>query len=143
MKEVRIEDWLLKIELEKMTAVYETHTDFCDCLSCQNFRKAHLYLDDEVMHFSNVLGIDLHKPSLLNAFEVEGKQIMYSGHYHVCGEILEGELDEWDVVIGPHCFSLVEEGSSKPKMVTAPYFQIGFEVVLPWLLPEAMELMKK
>lgn len=143
MKEVRIEDWFLKIELEKMKALYETITEGCDCLSCQNFRKASLYLDEEVLHFSKELGIDLHKPSLLNAFEVEGNQMMYSGHYHLCGEILEGELDEWDIIVGQHCFSLVEEVCGKPDMLTVPYFQIGFEVVLPWVIPESMELMKK
>ena len=143
MKEVRIEEWLLNIDLEKTEAVYETVTEACECLSCQNFRKASLLLDEEVLHFCDVLGLDLHKPSMLNAFLVDGNQIMYSGYYHVCGEILKGEFDEWDIVVGEHCFSLVQEESGKPNMLTAPYFQIGFEVVLQWLVSESVELMKK
>lgn len=143
MKEVQIEEWLLTINLEKTRAIYENITEVCACLSCQNFRKASLLLDEEVLHFCDVLGLDLHKPSQLNAFLVDDNQIMYSGYYHVCGEILEGELDEWDIVVGEHCFSLVQEEGGKPNMLTAPYFQIGFEVVLQWLVPESVELMKK
>lgn len=95
------------------------------------------------MHFSKDLGIDLHKPNQLNAFVVEDNQVMYSGHDLLCGEILEGDIDEWDIVVGQHCFSLIEEMSSKPEMVIAPYFQIGFEVVLTLILSESMEFMKK
>jgi len=77
----------------------------------------------------------------LNAFPVDGQQIMYSGYYTVCGEIVEGETDAWDVIIGEHCFSLVEEESI--MALTEPHFHIGFEVVLQWLLPQSLELMKK
>lgn len=143
MKEVSNGDWLLKIDVEEMKAQYEKMTKVCDCRSCQNFREAILYLDEEVLHFSKDLGIDLHKPNQLNAFAVEDNQMMYSGHYLICGEILEGEFDEWDIVVGQHCFSLVEEVSSKSEAVNGPYFHIGFEVVLPWILSESMELMKK
>lgn len=143
MKEVSVGDWLFKIELEKTKAVYETMTTVSACLSCQNFREAILYLDEGVLHFSEDLGIDLHKPNQLNAFVVEDNQVMYSGHDLLCGEILEGDIDEWDIVVGQHCFSLIEEMSSKPEMVIAPYFQIGFEVVLTLILSESMEFMKK
>lgn len=143
MKTVRIDDWLLDIEKEKTEDIYNSITDVCECLSCKNYRKASLLLDEEVLHFCNVLGLDLHKPTLLNAFPVEGDQVMYSGHYYVYGEVIEGELDAWDLVVGKHCFSLVEEESKKPEWLTEPYFQIGFEVVLQWLLPESMELLKK
>ena len=60
-----------------------------DCLSFQNFREASLYLNEEVLHFSKDLGIDLHKPNQLNAFVVEENQVMYSDHYYLCGEIFE------------------------------------------------------
>ena len=143
MNKVRVENWLLNMDIEKTEAVYETVTEVCECLICQNFRKASLLLDEEVLHFCHVLGVDLHKPSQLNAFPVENDQIMYSGYYHLCGEIIDGEFDEWDIVVNQHCFSLVEEEGGMPEMLTAPYFQIGFEVVLQWLLPESMELMKK
>ncbi|WP_054767952.1 hypothetical protein [Lysinibacillus parviboronicapiens] len=143
MKEVRIEDWLLNIEVEKTAAIYEDFTEVCAGQYYENFCKASLLLDDKVLHFGDVLGLDLHKPSAMNAFPVEGEQVMYSGHYTICGEIIAGELEAWDIVIGAHCFSLIEEDDHKPKLVTEPHFLIGFEVVLPWQLPESMELIKK
>ncbi|MGE7692111.1 hypothetical protein ACQKMI_23300 [Lysinibacillus sp. NPDC097214] len=144
MVEVLIDEWVLNVESEKTVALYESHINVCDCLSCKNFRKASLFLNEEVMHFSNKLGLDLYKPTLLNAFPVEGDQVMYSGHYTICGEVIEGEMDAWDIIVGSHCFSLVEEdGNKSAECLTEPHFQIGFEVVLQWLLPESMELMKK
>ncbi|WP_375199745.1 hypothetical protein [Bacillus sp. RS11] len=144
MKEVRFGKWVLNVKTDKTEALYESHNDVCLCLSCKNFRKASLLLNEEVMHFSDKLGLDLHKPTLLNAFPVEGEQVMYSGHYTIYGEIIEGEIDAWDVIVGDHCLSLVEEdGNESAISLTEPHFQIGFEVVLQWLLPESMELMKK
>lgn len=144
MTEVCLAEWVLHVETEKTEALYESLNEVCECLSCKNFRKASLLLNEEVMHFSNKLGLDLYKPTLLNAFPVEGEQVMYSGHYMICGEVIEGEIDAWDVIVGSHCFSLVEEDGNTPaECLMEPYFQIGFEVVLQWLLPESMELMKK
>lgn len=118
-----------------------THLQEGDQVSYQNFVMANEVLNEELLHFSNILGLNLQQPTLLNAFPVDGQQIMYSGHYTVYGEILEGEMDAWDVIIGEHCFSLVAEESVLE--LTEPHFQIGFEIVLQWLLPQSLELMKK
>lgn len=141
MVEVRIEDWVLTIDKEKTKALYMTHMQQGDTLSYQNFLMANEKLGVELLHFSNMLGLNLQQPTLLNAFPVEGQRIMYSGYYTVCGEIVDGEMDAWDVIIGEHCFSLVEEESI--MALTEPHFHIGFEVVLEWLLPQPLELMKK
>lgn len=141
MTEVSIEGWLLNINKEKTKALYMTHLQEGDQVSYQNFVMANEVLNEELLHFSNILGLNLQQPTLLQAFPVDGQQIMYSGHYTVYGEILEGEMDAWDVIIGEHCFSLVAEESVLE--LTEPHFQIGFEVVLQWLLPQSLELMKK
>ncbi|HBJ00381.1 hypothetical protein MKY88_19850 [Lysinibacillus sp. FSL R7-0073] len=141
MTEVSFEGWLLNIDKEKTKSLYMTHLQEGDQVSYQNFVMANEVLNEELLHFSNILGLNLQQPTLLNAFPVDGQQIMYSGHYTVYGEILEGEMDAWDVIIGEHCFSLVAEESVLG--LTEPYFQIGFEVVLQWLLPQSLELMKK
>ncbi|EKU42145.1 hypothetical protein C518_3100 [Lysinibacillus fusiformis ZB2] len=141
MVEVRIEDWKLTIDKEKTNALYMTHLQGGDPLAYQNFILVNEKLDEELLHFSKSLGLNLQQPTLLNAFPVDGQQIMYSGYYTVCGEIVEGEMDAWDVIIGEHCFSLVEEESI--LALTEPHFHIGFEVVLQWLLPQSLELMKK
>lgn len=141
MTEVSFEGWLLNIDKEKTKSLYMTHLQEGDQVSYQNFVMANEVLNEELLHFSNILGLNLQQPTLLNAFPVDGQQIMYSGHYTVYGEILEGEMDAWDVIIGEHCFSLVAEESVLG--LTEPHFQIGFEVVLQWLLPQSLELMKK
>ncbi|MED4886830.1 hypothetical protein [Lysinibacillus fusiformis] len=141
MTEVSFEGWLLNIDKEKTKSLYMTHLQEGDQVSYQNFVMANEVLNEELLHFSNILGLNLQQPTFLNAFPVDGQQIMYSGHYTVYGEILEGEMDAWDVIIGEHCFSLVAEESVLG--LTEPYFQIGFEVVLQWLLPQSLELMKK
>ncbi|MFU8649239.1 hypothetical protein ACNA06_18200 [Lysinibacillus sp. RSDA_15] len=141
MTEVSIEGWLLNINKEKTKALYMTHLQEGDQVSYQNFVLANEVLNEELLHFSNILGLNLQQPTLLQAFPVDGQQIMYSGHYTVYGEIIEGEMDAWDVIIGEHCFSLVAEESVLG--LTEPHFQIGFEVVLQWLLPQSLELMKK
>lgn len=141
MTEVSIEGWLLDIDKEKTKSLYMTHLQEGEQVSYQNFVMANKVLNEELLHFSNILGLNLQQPTLLNAFPVDGQQIMYSGHYTVYGEILEGEMDAWDVIVGEHCFSLVAE---EPVLrITEPHFQIGFEVVLQWLLPQSLELMKK
>ncbi|MGE7751518.1 hypothetical protein MKX57_19945 [Lysinibacillus sp. FSL M8-0216] len=141
MTEVSIEGWLLNIDKEKTKSLFMTHLQEGDQVSYQNFVMANEVLNEELLHFSNILGLNLQQPTLLNAFPVDGQQIMYSGHYTVYGEILEGEMDAWDVIIGEHCFSLVAEESVLE--LTEPHFQIGFEIVLQWLLPQSLELMKK
>ncbi|WP_249660930.1 hypothetical protein [Lysinibacillus fusiformis] len=141
MTEVSIEGWLLNIDKEKTKSLFMTHLQEGDQVTYQNFVMANEVLNEELLHFSNILGLNLQQPTLLNGFPVDGQQIMYSGHYTVYGDILEGEMDAWDVIIGEHCFSLVAEESVLE--LTEPHFQIGFEVVLQWLLPQSLELMKK
>ncbi|KOY82224.1 hypothetical protein I6G82_00525 [Lysinibacillus macroides] len=135
MAEVCVASWLLKIEKEKTQALCATQISVHDEAIYESFCEANQILDADLLHFSNTLGLDLQQPTLLNAFPVEGGQMMYSGYYTVCGEIIEGEMDAWDVVIGEHCFSLIEEGST----LAEPHFHIGFEVVLP----ASLELIKK
>ncbi|WP_324729103.1 hypothetical protein VO178_22025 [Lysinibacillus fusiformis] len=141
MTEVSIEGWLLNIDKEKTKSLFMTHLQESAQVTYQNFVMANEVLNEELLHFSNILGLNLQQPTLLNGFPVDGQQIMYSGHYTVYGDILEGEMDAWDVIIGEHCFSLVAEESVLE--LTEPHFQIGFEVVLQWLLPQSLELMKK
>ncbi|MEK5233202.1 hypothetical protein MHB42_15880 [Lysinibacillus sp. FSL K6-0232] len=135
MAEIRINHWLLNIEKEKTKALYATQLRMDEDVHYQSFHEANQILDADLLHFSNTLGLDLQQPTILNAFPVEGEQIMYSGYYTVCGDIIEGEMDAWDVVIGKYCFSLIEEDS----ILVEPHFHIGFEVVLP----ASLELIKK
>ncbi|MEG0260945.1 MAG: hypothetical protein RR595_06115 [Lysinibacillus sp.] len=140
MNEVQIEGWLLKIDVEKTQAAF-SNIDVETI--AENFRAASRTMNQEVLGFCEILGIDPYKPSLLQAFPVDGNQVMYSGYYNLCGEIVEGELDEWDIVVDAHCFTLTEQNEGKPEWLTEPYFQIGFEVVLPDVSEKTVELIGK
>ena len=60
--------------------------------------------------------------------------MMYTGSYHLCGEIVEGEMDGWDLIIAGHCFSLTQEHDAIPQEMSGDILEISFEVVLPWIL---------
>lgn len=130
MTSIRVHDWLLRVDLEATKQAYAQKADCCLCAECQNFRYVTEQMSEGIIKSAATLGIDLLNPCRISAFEVEGDNIMYAGHYCVQGEIIEGELDAWDIVVGDHCFSLMNEGD-----ITKPFngktFEIAFEVVLP------------
>lgn len=130
MTSILVHDWELEVDLVATQAAYANKADCCLCGECKNFRYVTEQMSASVIAFAAKLGIDLLNPCRINAFEVEGQKIMYTGHYCVQGKIIKGELDAWDIVVEEHCFSLMNEGD-----VTKPFsgstFEIAFEVVLP------------
>ncbi|GLC89856.1 hypothetical protein [Lysinibacillus piscis] len=142
MRELRVGEWVLNVKEEKTEHHNAENCKKHGCLLSENFRQASCLVDEDVLGFSNMLGLDLHNPTTLQALPVAGNQVMYSGYYTICGEIIAGEIDAWDMIVGQHCFSLVEEDDLGTRLAE-PYFQIGFEVVLQWLLPESIELVGK
>lgn len=133
MTDVTIQHWHLKIDHEATKKAYQEADEQCICLECQNFREASAQLDDAILQFATQLGIDLMNPCRLSAFEVEGDAVMYAGHYCVQGEIIQGEIDAWDIIVGQHCFALTQEGDVT-KEFSGETFEISFEVVFPKVL---------
>ncbi|MEG0383464.1 hypothetical protein [Solibacillus cecembensis] len=136
MQEIEIKNWVLAVDVEKTKMANEFNSYRCMSEKCRNFVAACEYsMDEVVLQFANQLGIDLSKPSQLDSHQVnDNLAIMYSGKYHVLGEIQLGEIDAWDIVLGEHCFSLTEELETIPVMMDGPVIEISFEVVLPWVL---------
>lgn len=135
MKKVQIEDWLLHVYVEKTKEAFALNRYACVSDECENFINACTAIPEIVLDFAEQLGIDLSKPSLLTCHQVENNEaVMYSGQYHIIGDIIAGEVDAWDVVVGEHCFSLSQEFSNIPSVMGAPIIEISFEVVLPWVL---------
>lgn len=130
MTNIRVHDWVLDVDLESTKEAYAQKADCCLCEECQNFRYVTEQMSAEIIASAARLGIDLLNPCRISAFEVEGEKIMYTGHYCLQGKIIEGELDAWDIVVGEHCFSLMNEGDVT-KPFTGETFEIAFEVVLP------------
>lgn len=139
MKNVQFEDWVINVQYKQTTAFYEKQA-FEQQLEVLNFVQVSSFGDFEVQQFLEQFGIDMLKPSALNYFSLEDGTVMYSGCYYVFGQIEQGQLDNWDVVIGQHCFSLTMGNSDVPEELVGQVFEISFEVVLPWLLEEPLAL---
>lgn len=139
---VQIEDWLLAIDIENTKRAFEFNSYRCVSDECHNFVEAcenHMGL--AVLEFANQLGIDLAKPSQLESLPVNNNSaVMYSGKYHIIGEVIEGELDAWDIVLDTHCFSLTSEFDMVPIVMLGSIIEISFEVVLPWVLEVKMDV---
>lgn len=139
---IQIEDWLLTIDMENTKMAFEYNSYRCVGDECRNFVKAcEVHMSPVVLEFAEKLGIDLAKPSQLESHHVnEQTAIMYSGKYHIIGEIIEGELDAWDIVVEEHCFSLTSEMDTVPIFMMGSIIEISFEVVLPWVLEVEMKV---
>lgn len=139
MKNVQFEDWVINVQYKQTTAFYEKQA-FEQQLEVLNFVQVSSFGDFEVQQFLEQFGIDMLKPSALNYLSLEDGTVMYSGCYYVFGQIEQGQLDNWDVVIGQHCFSLTMGNSDVPEELVGQVFEISFEVALPWLLEEPLAL---
>ena len=136
MKTVQIEQWVLAIQHEETKTAYELNSFRCTSDECYNFVKASADIGPIVQRFAELLGIDLSKPSQLHSHRLDGDMVMYTGQYHIIGNIIEGELNGWDMVVGEHCFSLTDEFVAVPLMMPEHVIEISFEVALPWVLSE-------
>ncbi|MGN7477912.1 hypothetical protein ACTHOQ_08640 [Solibacillus silvestris] len=133
---LHIGDWKLAVDVEKTKMAFEFNSYRCMSNECRNFVEAcENHLKPAVLEFAGELGIDLSKPSHLESHQVnDNTAIMYAGKYHIIGEIVEGEIDGWDVIVGEHCFSLTDEMERVPVVLDGPTIEISFEVVLPWVI---------
>ena len=139
MGSVQYEDWIIDVNFEQTTAFYAAQS-FEQRLEVLNYVQVSSFTDFEVMQFLEGFGIDILKPSSLSYLPVEGGMVMYSGCYYVCGEIQQGEIDNWDIVIGPYCFSLTKGNFDGSEKLTEKVVEISFEVVFPWMLEETLAL---
>lgn len=133
---VQIDNWELEIDIEQTKNYYESRSYYSEEMFGLNFIEVCSFCDPEVLNFFQQLGVDILKPTNLHFLPVEGDCVMYSGSYHVIGNRLTGELDEWDVVVEHFCFALTEEQYDQPEGLTGQVQEISFEVVLPWMLFE-------
>lgn len=127
-RQIRLDNWLLFVDETATHNYYAENKEICHCAYCQNFRMASYYVQPAVSVFYDRLGIDSTKPARLSALKVDNDKIMYTGSYTICGDIIEGEINGWDVTIGDHRYSLIEH---EPGLI-----EIAFEVILPRMLED-------
>ncbi len=127
-------------------------SDNCSCDGCLNYEKATESFPQAILDFFVALGIDIRKPCevYVNCAEHNGRMMFYSGFYHLCGTVLEGEsawvptsqsVSHWEenktfeLAEGFYiCFQtecdLLEQGFPLPVI----QMEISFHV--PWVLPK-------
>lgn len=135
MEQIHIGEWTLSVDVLKTKALYEGLAHRNEIIPWLNYIEVSSFADMEVHAFFDLLGIEMQKPSQLSYHEVEGgSMLMYTGSYHLYGDLVEGEIDGWDVVIGGYCFSLTQDMEAVPAGMSGNIVEISFEVVLPWVL---------
>ena len=135
MKQFQVAEWTLLLDIPKTKDVYTKIKYRNDSAEWLNYMEVCSFKDPQVLAFFEQIGIDILKPSQLSFYPVEeGNMMMYTGSYHLCGEIIEGEMDGWDLIIAGHCFSLTQEHEAIPEEMSGDILEISFEVVLPWIL---------
>lgn len=114
MQKLRIENWLLEVDLKKTSEFYRKDITICNCLYCQNYIKACTRLDSSILNIFNSLGINPTKPSQLSEFgPLDEGSYLYMGSYHIVGKLLEG----------PYCLSSDWNSTNTAQIQN---FKIGF-----------------
>lgn len=142
MKQIRLMNWLVEVDVKKTKEFYRGNIELCDCLYCENYMDTCSEIDQTFMEIFAVLGIDPTKPSHLSEFgEVEDGVRLYIGSYHIVGKLVEGEFctdSEWDdhhtYEMKNYTFGFEKEILFVHDDFPRPVLQIQFEARIPWVL---------
>lgn len=147
MKQIRLMNWLLEVDVNKTKEFYCKNIELCNCLYCENYMEACKHIDSSVMKVFTTLGINPSKPSHLSEFgEMKDGLRLYIGNYHIVGKLVEGEYctdADWNDTNTARIenFTL---GFGKELMfvhdeLLRPALQLEFEARIPWVLDEREE----
>lgn len=145
MKRIQLADWILDIDNKKTKEYYDSIAieDNCTCVYCRNYVKACESFSKNVLGFYEILGIDPQKEGEFMEFETDNDKHLYSGFYHLVGEIVRRPSNKtrmWDdlniINIDNVKFTFTDKLDLVPDKFPKPIIQLEFEVVLPWLLNE-------
>lgn len=147
LETIRINNWLVEIDVAKTRAFYERGIDVCTCLDCQNFVAACQRLEQPVAHFFQQLGIQVTMPAHLSQFSTaHPMKKLYIGHYHLVGNLLEGErsnTSNWNptntMAIQNFIVGFSDEVTFVSENVPEPVLQLDFEADICWVLDEQPE----
>lgn len=147
MKQVKILNWVLKIDQARTMNYYQKTSPYCPCLYCKNFSAASKQLDTRITGIFNALGVDAAKPNHLSEFGEVGDGVrLYEGSYPFIGELIEGlsaRNSEWSTIntatIENFTFAFNHELSFIDEEMPKPILQLDFEARIPWVLSEEPE----
>ncbi|MCM3163394.1 hypothetical protein [Metabacillus litoralis] len=144
LQQIRLANWLLEVDIIKTREFYKEGINVCSCLYCNNFVDACKHLDSSVADVFNKLGIDPAMPAHLSQFPtIETMRRLYTGHYHLVGRVLEGELStssKWNetntIEIKNFIFGFSEDLEFVPGSFPNPVLQLEIEAEIQWVLDE-------
>ncbi|PRZ12829.1 hypothetical protein CLV36_11143 [Laceyella sediminis] len=152
IKEIRIKDWLLKVDVEQTTRLYSqlgTFAEECGCIYCRNYTEVAKNFSNPLRSFFELLGIDPTKSAGdISEYEQENQMHLYGGWYHLVGEMLKGP----DCMLPPENWNQInlikidsfEMGFTRNLQLVSPIFpksviQLEFVAKIPWILPDLPE----
>ncbi|MDN4593025.1 hypothetical protein [Polycladomyces subterraneus] len=150
MKEIRIKDWLLKVDVEQTERIYSqlcTFAESCGCLYCRNYTEVAKRFSIELLAFFQSLGIDPTKCAgeIMEFGKLENEMHHYGGWYHFVGEIVDGP----DCMVPPENWNKINlikidsftMGFTKEVQLVSSNFpesvvQLEFVSTIPWILQD-------
>ncbi|MGX9135062.1 hypothetical protein ACWV26_11940 [Rummeliibacillus sp. JY-2-4R] len=144
LQQIRIEKWLLEVDLVKTREFYSKDIEVCNCLYCKNYVEASKFLNTSLSDIFNKLGVLATKPAELSEFPTEETGTrLYIGDYHIVGRVLDGELctssrfNEMNTFkVGNFTFGFSKHLEFVPEGFPHPVLQLSFVANIPWILSE-------
>ena len=135
MTEIRIDDYVFEVDIEKTTEYYNTHS-LCKCECCENFYAQIKGKFPRLESFLSDFGIDISKPDECTSIEADNA-IQYIGiDYTVCGKVSAMGKYEIDINDSRFFSIVITDGFASPNEQANKYFTVSvnntFE--LPWVL---------
>ena len=132
------------ISVEHTRRWYDTEptvTQCCTCDGCVNYERAVELFPERVKSFFTALGADVKKPIevYVNNTNEDGT-LFYGGWYHLCGTLLAGGEDIWQVAegapFGPRGFQIFfrEDCHMLQESCPRPVVQMEILADVPWML---------
>lgn len=139
--------WTLAVDTVQTASFYEQHhqiTEDCACIHCANYVNACLQFPPGTAQFFASLGIDSHKEGeLMYLTKQDDGSHLYSGFYHLVGQLLEGP-DCWQLTtLDGHVsvaelmrVGFTENLALVPAHFPRPVLQLEVELAIPWVLEQ-------
>ncbi|MED4798133.1 hypothetical protein P9683_24890 [Priestia megaterium] len=140
---IKINDWILEIDVEETKKQYLKKWDWCDCLYCRNCYEDMKSRSEIEIQFFNRLGINPSQCNHLSHFDPQENGLyFYIGCYHMVGKVSNKTPLEIINSDGPiEISNNLHIGFSKdlefvPGGFTRPVLQLDFEIEVPWVIVE-------
>lgn len=141
MEEIRLNDYIVKVDKEKNLDLYSalpkvSDKAHCGCEDCQLFAKQILHASPEVLNFFEQLGVDPTKEAeVWRAIPNKNGFDTYSADYHFIGSIQGTDELDW-IQIGEASFGLTNDdrdlpSSMIPNTFSKPIVELAVRITMP------------